>query len=100
MLNSSRIGDIGVGVCCCHPPIPCIGMAGVIVTGCPSMTICNMPDARIGDIVLGYCGHPGILVTGSPNTNSCNSPRVRISDVFAGCFTGVIVTGCPTHNTN
>ena len=94
MPKTSRIGDI----CCCHPG--CIGMTGIIVTGCAFETICNSPDARIGDIVLGFCGHVGILVTGSPNMTVCNSRRVRISDVFVGCFNGIIVTGCSTHNTN
>ncbi len=38
MPASARIGDIWTGTCCCHPPYPCIPMAGYIVTGSPDIT--------------------------------------------------------------
>ena len=95
MPKASRIGDIGVGVCCCHSG--CKPMSGIIVTGASKHTTCNSPTARVGDIVLGFCGHVGILVTGCDVNYVENRRRVKIGDVFVGCFTGVIVTGCDTY---
>jgi len=85
--------DIGVGHCCCHPPIPCIPMTGPILTGSSSV-ICNgLGVARLGDIVIGGCGHTGVLVSSSGSVKSNGLGNVRIGDAFVGCFTGVIVTG-------
>ena len=92
----SRVTDLGVGICCCHPPIPCIGMSGMLITGAATVGVENQPDSRIGDIMLGFCGHIGVMVTGSPTITVENSPTVRVGDMFAGCFTGVVVTGAGT----
>ena len=100
MPKQSRIGDIGVGTCCCHPPIPCIGMSGNIITGSANVLTNSKGTARLSDIVLGFCGHTGILVTGSPNTYTNSRNNVRIGDVFVGCFTGVIITGSDNVITN
>lgn len=96
MPSVSRIGDMGVGVCCCHPPIPCIGMAGMLVVGSGDVITENSPTSRIGDVVLGFCGHCGIMVSGSPTVQVDNIPVVRVGDAFVGCFTGVLVTGAAT----
>jgi len=93
MPKVSRIGDIGVGVCCCHKS--CKGMTGIIITGSSDTITNNLRTSRLTDIVLGFCGHIGILVTGSPTFYVNSLPVTRIGDVFVGCFTGVIVTGSP-----
>jgi len=101
MANHVRIGDIFAGVCCCHPPIPCIGMAGVIVTGAGKTITENSPDSRIGDIGVGFCGHPTVIVSGSDTTTIENSPNARIGDVVAGCINGALITGASkTTNSN
>lgn len=89
----SRIGDIGVGICCCHPPIPCIGMAGIIVTFSSDVIVNNRGAGRVGDIVLGGCGHVGVLVNGSSLSITNERSQAFVGSVFAGCFTGVIVSG-------
>ena len=92
----SRITDVGVGICCCHPPIPCIGMVGVIITGANKTNVENQPVSRIGDIVIGNCGHIGIINTGSSTVLTENSSTARVGDSFSGCFTGTIITGAET----
>lgn len=91
-----RIGDIGVGQCCNHSPIPCIGMSGTVSTGASTVLAESSPIARIGDIVIGGCGHIGIIVSGSPTVLVAGSPAARIADSFVGDFTGVLVTGAST----
>jgi uncharacterized Zn-binding protein involved in type VI secretion len=49
--------------------------------------------ARIGDIVLGDCGHTGVLVNGSSTVFANGIGLSRLSDTFEGCFEGVLVTG-------
>lgn len=91
-----RIGDMGVGRCCCHSKPPCIGMSGTVATGAPNVLAVGSPIARIGDIVIGGCGHVGIIVSGSPTVLIAGSPAARTADSFVGCFTGVLITGAPT----
>jgi len=93
MAKAVRVGDVFVGTCCCHPPIPCIGMAGVIVSGASNAKIENASAARVGDIGIGYCGHPTVLVTGSGAASSASSDNSRIGDAVAGCILGAMVTG-------
>lgn len=92
----SRIGDLGVGICCCHPPIPCIGMSGMLVTGSGDVSAENSNVSRISDVMLGFCGHVGVMVAGSPTVQANNLPVVRVGDPFVGCFTGVVVSGAAT----
>lgn len=99
MPATSRIGDAGVGLCACHPPSPPIPMTGVIISGASSHKVENSSVARIGDIVLGVCGHTGVLVGGSSNSKSEGSGIVRVGDSFVGCFSGVITTGAGSDNT-
>jgi len=92
----SRVTDLGVGICCCHNKPVCIPMTGMLVTGASTVNVENQPDSRIGDIMLGFCGHIGIVITGSPTLTVEYSPTARVGDMFAGCFTGVIITGAGT----
>jgi len=92
-LPQSKIGDVGVGICCCHSDPTCIPMTGNLVTGSPNVFTNGLNTARISDVVLGGCGHTGIMVTGSASVFTNGLSNVRISDNFTGCFTGVIVTG-------
>jgi hypothetical protein len=92
----SRVTDLGVGICCCNHPPPCIGMTGMLITGAATVGVENQPDSRIGDIMLGFCGHIGIVITGSPTITVENSPTARVGDMFSGCFTGIVVTGAGT----
>ena len=93
MSGNARIGDIWVGICCCHSDPTCIPMAGVIVTSSLNVTINNRGAARLGDTVIGYCGHPGTIVTASASVNSNNRGSSRIGDSVVGCTIGTIAIG-------
>ena len=70
-----------------------------LITGA-STKICESSNvSRIGDIVIGNCGHIGVMVTGSATETSEGSKTVRVGDNFSGCFTGVLVTGASTDDT-
>ncbi len=91
MPAEARIGDVAVGVCCCHPPIPCVGWVGVIVTGAGTRSTEGASTARIGDVVVGC--HPQVIVSGSGLQSVEGPSTARIGDATAGCTSGVIVTG-------
>ena len=95
-LASSRLTDVGVGICCCHSQPPCQGTVGMLVTAAANINDENLPSARMTDIVLHGCGHVGIVVTGAANINDENQPSARLSDAYVGCVTGVLVTGAAT----
>ena len=96
-LSARTFGDIWVGICCCHPPIPCVGMAGPIITGSPDAKTGGLPQARLTDMTIGYCGHPGVIVSGSALQKTNGLPTARLSDSVTGCNIGVVATGNPTH---
>jgi len=91
MPQLSRMTDVFVGICFCHPsPIP---MAGPITTASGNVTTNSLGAARLTDIVVGYCGHVGIIVSGSGDINVNERGRVRVGDTVVGCLTGIISTG-------
>lgn len=100
MPSSSRLTDIWVGICCCHPPIPCIPMSGPIITASPNHNSLGLAQARLTDITIGGCGHTGTIVTSSPNCFTNGLGKARIGDSVTGCNIGNIVTGAPTHIIN
>ena len=97
MPRVSRLTDIWAGICCCHPPIPCIGMAGPIVTASPNHDSTALPVGRLTDMVIGFCGHPGNIVTSSTKNITNSLGKARIGDAVTGCTIGNLVTGAPRH---
>jgi formylmethanofuran dehydrogenase subunit D len=93
-LSTSRVTDIGVGICCCHPG--CIGTVGALITGSTLVEKESMASSRITDIVLHACGHVGVMVTGSSLVEDENFSTSRITDAYVGCVCGVLVTGAGT----
>ena len=99
MPSVSRIGDIWTGICCCHPPAPCISMSGPIIIGSPNQSSSGFKVSRLSDMVIGYCGHPGKIVTSSINNFSNGLGKARIGDTVTGCTIGKIITGNNLHQT-
>jgi uncharacterized Zn-binding protein involved in type VI secretion len=93
MSGLARIGDMGVGVCCCHSKPKCRHKIGFIILGSGDSQANSMGLARCGDVVLATCGHPGVIVSGSSQTTTNSSGQAFIGSSFVGCFTGVIVSG-------
>ena len=100
MPATAYLTSIGVGTCCCHNDPKCRPKTGMIITGSPNKTTNGLPNARLGDLFLGTCGHTSIMVGGSPNTFVNGLPQCRTGDPFSGCIVGVIVTGSPNSITN
>jgi len=97
-MQVARVTDMGVGTCCCHKK--CKGMTGFIITGSEDDTTNSLQTARVGDIVLGACGHVGILVSGSEDVITDNQQEIRVTDPFVGCFSGTIISGSPDTKDN
>lgn len=100
MPSVARIGDMWVGICCCHPPIPCIGMSGTIITGSGNAKSGGPSVGRLTDIVIGFCGHPGTIVSASGKNFTNALGKARVGDAVTGCTIGTIITGNPTHTTS
>ena len=93
MLGVARVGDIGVGICCGHPPAPCIPMTGTLITGATNFLSESLPVSRIGDIMIGSCGHIGTMITGCDTFTIIGSGVCRIGDSFSGVFSGAVISG-------
>ena len=95
MPATSRITDIGVGVCYAHEvPRPIIG---IIITGSPDHTIENLRVAMLMSIVSSSCGHTAVIVTTSKIDNTTNGiPKAEIGSQFVGDPIGTIITGAAT----
>lgn len=91
MSNVSRIGDIAVGICCCHSDPPCVPWVGICASGAGTVITEGNPTTRIGDIFVGC--HVGIVASGANTVIAEDSPVARIGDSIVGCPTGTIVTG-------
>jgi uncharacterized Zn-binding protein involved in type VI secretion len=68
-------------------------MSGIVQASGSIVYADNLQVARVGDIVIGACGHTGVIVSGSSKVFAEGIPVARVGDSFVGCFTGVIVTG-------
>ena len=50
-------------------------------------------QARLGDRVVGACGHSGVIVTASQSVLANGVGVARVGDRVSGCVSGVIVAG-------
>ena len=91
-----RISDLGTGPCCHSSHNGCVTKTGFIVTGASTSQVESGQIARVGDVVIGFCGHSGIIVGGSGNVSAEGSGLARVGDPFAGTFSGVLITGAAT----
>ncbi|OYQ36196.1 type VI secretion protein [Niveispirillum lacus] len=73
------------------PPIPHVG--GPIAAGAPTVLICNMPAARVGDMAV-CVGPPDSIVKGSATVMIAGMPAARMGDTTA--HGGTIALGAPT----
>jgi len=72
------------------PPIPHVG--GPIAAGCPTVLICGVPAARLGDMAV-CVGPPDTIAKGSATVLIGGMPAARMGDNTA--HGGVIVVGAP-----
>lgn len=92
MPGIAKTGDLVQCICCCHPPIPCVGTVGILVTGEASVLTNGAPTVRISDMAICGCGHPTFVVGGSSSVFAGGSPVARLGDPVAGCPNGTIIS--------
>ena len=68
-------------------------VGGPIIIGAPTVMICGMPAARVGDAVT-CVGPPDVIAKGSMTVLICGMPAARMMDMTA--HGGVITLGAPT----
>jgi len=88
---AARVGDMHVCPMS-DGPKPHVG-GPVLPTGCPTVIICGMPAARVGDRAT-CVGPPDVIAQGSPTVIIGGQLASRMGDMTA--HGGVITTGCPT----
>lgn len=73
-------------------PIPHVG-GPITGPGCPTVLICGMPAAVVGDMLV-CVGPPDIIAMGSVTVLICGKPAAMMGSVTA--HGGSIVAGAPT----
>lgn len=68
-------------------------VGGPITVGAPTVMICGMPAARVGDAAT-CVGPPDVIAKGSMTVLICGMPAARMMDMTA--HGGVIIIGAPT----
>jgi len=96
-MQVARVTDKFSGVCTCHKST--ISMEGEIANGSLDGNSGGLGIARVGDTVIGDCGHTGTIVSGSISNTINGKGKAIITSKVTGCLVGEIVTGNPTHNT-
>lgn len=91
MPPAARIGDMHTCPAVNPGPVPHVG--GPIAAGAPTVIICGMPAARVGDMMV-CVGPPDTIAKGSGTVHTAGMPQARIGDSSA--HGGVIVAGAPT----
>jgi hypothetical protein len=99
MPDTSRQLDEWSGICCCHPPAPCIGMSGYILEGLDTLLTGGEKQAQLLHLTIGDCGHTGYIVTASSTVSGSGRGKVRVGDQVTGCNIGNIITGLATVQT-
>ena len=99
MPSQARVGDMWVGVCCCHVDPQCIPMTGTVITGGVGQESKDFAITRISNLVQGSCGHVGNIVTGSGKSFTNTLGKAFVGSLITGCNVGNIVTGAANHIT-
>ncbi|TDO98026.1 PAAR domain-containing protein [Marinomonas balearica] len=74
------------------PPIPHVG-GPIVSPGAPTVLICKMPAAKMGDMCV-CVGPPDSIIKGSATVLVSKMPAARMGDTTA--HGGSIVIGAPT----
>ena len=93
MPSSSRVTDLGVGVCICNVLPSTIPMTGALILGSGDVIDNYHGVSRVTDVILGFCGHIGVMSSGSGTVYANGLQQCRVGDPFVGCFVGALITG-------
>jgi len=95
MPATSRITDVGVGVCTAHDSPKSV--TGIIITGSANHTVENLGVALLMGIVVCSCNHVAPIVFSVKLDNTTNNlPKAHVGSQFVGDPVGIIVTGAAT----
>ena len=72
--------------------VPHVG-GPILPPGAPTVLICGLPAARMGDQCV-CTGPPDVIIAGNPTVLIQGQPAARMGDSTA--HGGVIILGCPT----
>lgn len=89
---AARLTDMHVCPMVTPPGIPHVG-GPITGPGAPTVLICNMPAAVMGDMCV-CVGPPDTIILGSMTVLIMNKPAARMGDSCA--HGGTIVVGAPT----
>ena len=94
----ARLGDRTMGSCSVHGG----GIGGTITSASPTITVNNIPAARLGDQVTADCGHTATIISAGMNTDPNNVGGIaRLGDQVGNSpYTAQIVSASPTVNAN
>ena len=90
-MSLARLSDPTFGTCTGHKNS--ISTGGMVLGRSPNVFANGLPAARLGDIVISYCGHIGTIVTGSSKIFVNGIPAARLGDSFIGTYSGTIIGG-------
>ena len=91
MPAAARISDMHI----CpmfNGPVPHVG-GPILPPGCPTVLICGLPAARVGDMAI-CVGPPDTIIMGSTTVIIGGQPAARMGDSTS--HGGIISMGCPT----
>lgn len=86
----ARLGDATYGTCYCHDEPITVG--GKIISASEDCFTNGRGTARIGDTVMGDCGHTGTIISGKENDFVNGRSVARLGDSFNGCYVGQIIS--------
>ena len=85
--------DTVIGICPAHDAP--IVVTGFVSPGSPNVLTNMMPAARMGDQVIGSCGHTAIVIMASATVRANFMGKARLGDQVAGVWNGTILGGSP-----
>lgn len=103
MSGNVRCSDLWVGMCYCRTSPhddEIVPMSGPVITCSTDVIIDHSGQARVGDVVIGFCGHLGLIVVSSSDVNCNNRGAARLGDVVVGCMIGTLATSSSDVGSN
>lgn len=94
----ARLGDRTMGSCSVHGS----GIGGTISSASSTITVNNIPAARLGDTVDADCGHVATIISAGMNTDPNNKGGIaRLNDQVGNSpYTATIVSASSTVKAN
>lgn len=94
---TTRMGDLGVGLCTAHGIPPVVAITTVMVQGIPTVISLGKPTSVIGSIGTCSCGHPCVAIMGAITVKATMIGVHRQGDLqLPPSGSAVSIMGAPT----